>query len=1330
MSFPAAEGVIVPFVASDVAHGGDLVAASVPKLWNLTIKAIGELPRKVVSRETRDDENSDEHTLSRKHVQHSDEEFPSEKSESVHSPSNVMMMMMTTEAPSLSPPSLSPSLSSTSLSLSPSLLSSSNIGTMQVLPISADNKHNPSMVHVNVHTGETTFVLQVSPNDSVSTLHQLIYNSTDLSPQRQRLIYRGKLLPTSTSLAANQTMLHTIAGLDSGQTIHLMPLPATAAAAKVDTGSMISSSTTSNDVENITTNNSVSDDNQNHDESNSNRNSVVSVSESTDSDAMEILAQILSLTSNHDDDDEMDHIDDDGTVPAMTQPGNHEESGGGEEDDDDATLSQTRFRHRPHRTIRRWGRGAVASPRPRTLSPPRATASLNSNSTNHGPASTSTSNQSQVNARWRRIHNDHDDDDDVATTTTTTTPPSTRTSSTTPNTTSTNRRPFVLSSSSASSSSSNNDTAGSTSRRSRSSTSASYRLSAQDLIPPNPGTGESVRQALLTLHTILPGAHQMFNGPVGARSTTATGANIVSEEDKDDINSDNQNTLAVYPQIDDADKKMEPKPIATAWNTNVSSVRVTNSLSPLDIHRRWYVGQWLDVRDTVNQWLEATIVQIAYPDEVFNEFYLEQEQKENDESMLHSNFYTEERDDEFNVHVDAAAHQSSFANNDKASGENKFTTQPMTNDPIVKAKDLKDRIKLLIEPCRVDATINKVDTASHHDAGTKNQSDVVRRSTHASPFRGEYAGYCRRATNDHVQLLLIHYNGWGHRWDEWIRSDSERIRPFRVRTNHTSQTVSPSSSNADTVVPYASPTPQSHFSESPSTFISAVVDRDDNENNLTSSFMSSERYALIPELARVSNQVNSLLSMVAADASFSSTLSESTIEGQSNRSTLPWQRRNEATSAASSANATNASVNASGESRPFVEPTRITNSSRMDSQLAAWKYQQLHALAPLLDRLGRALIDSAPHLLALAEEMKPSLTDSTGDHNDRPVQSSGSASAIEGSDVVAMDDESPTSLGGLLSLLSRTRRNRLTSVASSNVVVIGDNASAATTADQTAGNSSDSVEDVVPSANIAPLPPSVFDLDPDYTDFATGVVNTTRGAVRTSMRNRSAETTTASGANQSVASDLNEAFGAYLAAATIVNALSGAASGGDDAQGLGRLLQGSGSGGGGGGGIDIRIHAVVAAPGGGTALTTLGETNWMNLFLTSDRERRSGTPRTTERLTATSSTNSNQVTLSAGVDDDGLFDELYTENPSPFTQEVHTAAEATTPVSTPSPLLTASSELDSPVELPPSENRRSSRTRQGVRVNNNDSNSRSSSATNGAATGSSNNNFFTRLFRR
>ena len=193
-----------------------------------------------------------------------------------------------------------------------------------------------------------------------------------------------------------------------------------------------------------------------------------------------------------------------------------------------------------------------------------------------------------------------------------------------------------------------------------------YRLTTDDLEVPDPGTMESVRQGLLTLHTLSPHAR-----PV--RNTTTNNHN-----------------------------------------------------HPLSSPRTWYRGQWFDCRDTVNQWLEATVVDIVMPEEILPNAVsvMRAAPPQDNATRDHSNHY---------------------------------------NDPAVGASDLEGRRRLLLEPCVDD------------DGDT---SDAAIAIDNIEP------GFQIRDNNTHVQLLLIHYNGWPHRWDEWIRSDSERIRPFRTRTRH------------------------------------------------------------------------------------------------------------------------------------------------------------------------------------------------------------------------------------------------------------------------------------------------------------------------------------------------------------------------------------------------------------------------------------------------------------------------------------------------------------------------------------------------------------------
>ena len=190
-----------------------------------------------------------------------------------------------------------------------------------------------------------------------------------------------------------------------------------------------------------------------------------------------------------------------------------------------------------------------------------------------------------------------------------------------------------------------------------------YRLTAENLQVPDPGSMEAVRQGLLTLHTILPHVAIRHNA---ARE------------------------------------------------------------NPLASNREWYRGQWIDCRDTVNQWLEATVAEIVHPHDLLPR--------------------------------SAIPTKASTTTSTTTTSSRRRRSPSALTDPAVSANDLEGRRKLLLEPC---------------EPGD------------AEELEGdEWSGFRQRGSNEGVQLLLIHYNGWPHRWDEWIRSDSERIRPFRIRTRH------------------------------------------------------------------------------------------------------------------------------------------------------------------------------------------------------------------------------------------------------------------------------------------------------------------------------------------------------------------------------------------------------------------------------------------------------------------------------------------------------------------------------------------------------------------
>lgn len=574
-----------------------------------------------------------------------------------------------------------------------------------------------------------------------------------------------------------------------------------------------------------------------------------------------------------------------------------------------------------------------------------------------------------------------------------------------------------------------------------------YRLTEDDVQDvPDPGSAEPVRQSLMTLHTLLPQAQTV-------------------------------------PEVED------PPP------------------SPLDVARRWYRGQWIDCRDTVNQWLEATVVDVLYPADILP------------------------------GHAELAP----------PAAANQTTTPTMhpANDPAVGASDLDGRRRLLLEPCM--------------------EGDI-------GDLGGELGGFRQRFTNASVQILLIHYNGWPHRWDEWIRSDSERIRPFRVRTRHPSRST------------HASPTPQSVFPEQPCTFVRTETEGQDRE-------------ALLPELARVLEAVNVLVSNAAA-ASQPVAAQETVVSSE-----LPWTLCQASTANDRDHNEETEGDDTHADESSVVEtitplaevPSAANTPQPVPSGLSR---RELEVLAPLLDRLGRTLIDAAPHVASLAAALP--------DH----TRVEEATEAEETPPELEPVDEHPSTLGGLLSLLSRDRR-RTSTTSSSQQVANGDNVSAVTPSEQTVANSE------------APA-----NLDPDYTDFATGLVNTSRGEVRAGPRSRAATTNN---------DDLSNVLGAYLASASMGESENGEDNGNSQG-GLGRLLRDRGN----GGGIDIHIHAVVTAPGmtpGGLGLATLAGTPPApagNVF-SQTRDRRNNGSMLRLRSPA----------VPQEEDDNGIFSELYSENPTP-----------------------------------------------------------------------------------
>lgn len=303
----------------------------------------------------------------------------------------------------------------------------------------------------------------------------------------------------------------------------------------------------------------------------------------------------------------------------------------------------------------------------------------------------------------------------------------------------------------------------------------------------------------------------------------------------------------------------------------------------------------------------------------------------------------------------------------------------------------------------------------------------------------------------------------------------------------------------------------------------------------------------------------------------------------------------------------------SEDSEDEESPRLIQPGSRIENELNfQYNRHELQNLATLLDRLGRTLTDAAPQVASLAANLPSGTTRQFPTPEDAMIEEAVDQALEEIAESFPDDEERPsseTSIGGLLSLWSRERRNRLTGSTGASIRLGG----------------------------LAPAAPSV---DPDHEDYVSGLVNTTRGEVRSGPRGRSS--------NDEVANVL----GAYLAAAALGGS-SGDGGRDDGRAGLGQLLRG---GTGGGGGIEIHINAVVTGPDGAPATGGLGlgalggDSDIMgiggprNLF--SANRRSSGTA-SLRRSRSGSRGNRRQAAASRNEEDIGIFDELYSETPHP-----------------------------------------------------------------------------------
>jgi hypothetical protein len=347
--------------------------------------------------------------------------------------------------------------------------------------------------------------------------------------------------------------------------------------------------------------------------------------------------------------------------------------------------------------------------------------------------------------------------------------------------------------------------------------------------------------------------------------------------------------------------------------------------------------------------------------------------------------------------------------------------------------------------------------------------------------------------------------------------------------------------------------------------------------------------------------------------------------------------------------------------------------------------RDLQNLATLLDRLGRTLTDAAPQIASLAANLPLNPDDDDeqqedDDDNDEDVmyeeaveqaleEIAESLPATESSsDTITSPEDTP--IGGLLSLWSRERRRHSrtsTTTAETAAATATGNATTGSRRSATTSSSRRTGQAISPLTANNRTNHNTPSIDPDHEDYVSGLVNTTRGEVRTGPRSRSSNN-----------DDVANLLGAYLTAATLGGAMSSGDGDGEPGGagglglGLGQLLRGGSIGGGGtgGGGIDIHIHAVVTAPGmppGGVGITTLGGGGGVggggtgttggtglggtrNLFSSTRRTGATGSILRSSRHPSSSLLSSRRRTMNTMEDEEdmGLFAELYSETPDPI----------------------------------------------------------------------------------
>lgn len=157
-------------------------------------------------------------------------------------------------------------------------------------------------------------------------------------------------------------------------------------------------------------------------------------------------------------------------------------------------------------------------------------------------------------------------------------------------------------------------------------------------------------------------------------------------------------------------------------------------------NRTFSIGQWVDVKDTVRQWLEGEIIDIK-------EEYLD-----------------------INESIDSVNSSPTHQRSYESPSEYSNSSRRSRNNSAIRSRQFRNHLSNIYNNPQNLIDRNNYISLSNQLRKTENDVNLM-------------DNQIEKISRKKVTKVKIHYIGWGETWDEWIVSSSKRIMPFRYFTN-------------------------------------------------------------------------------------------------------------------------------------------------------------------------------------------------------------------------------------------------------------------------------------------------------------------------------------------------------------------------------------------------------------------------------------------------------------------------------------------------------------------------------------------------------------------